>query len=250
MRSASTRALTAVLAACVVIGFGTASFGQGGGNDDGFRDASERADARGGNGGDVRGGDGGRGGSGFLPVCNQNSSDGDYQDATVDCIAGSSGGNGGNAGESVGGNGGVAFTIGPPPRPPPQQRQALADLLVRQARGSFRITITNLGPDTASNIVLTDTLTMDTEWAFSGVAASQGMCTAPPPGLMPPGSSATFTCALGNLAPGASAVVVISDPVIVEIGHAVNNAVVTSNTPDPDATNNGSSFKAELTPAP
>jgi hypothetical protein len=51
--------------------------------------------AQGGNGGDVRGGDGGRGGDGFAPQCDQNSTD-TFSDIgpSVSCGAGGSGGGG------------------------------------------------------------------------------------------------------------------------------------------------------------
>jgi hypothetical protein len=239
MRSASTRVLTAVLAACVVVGFATASFGQAGGNGDGFRDASERADARGGNGGDVRGGDGGRGGNGVLPVCNQNSSDGDYEDATVDCIAGSSGGNGGNAGESVGGNGGVAFTIGPPPPPAqPSVRRILADLGISQVFHSFDITVVNGGPDPATGVMVTGMLAVDQGFGLSGISASQGSC-GNVEGFYADGM-ATYTCSLGTIAPGGSATIVLNTPITDGAAAATNDVIVSSNTADPNVSNNRS----------
>jgi hypothetical protein len=244
MKSASSRVLAAVLAACVVIGFATASFGQVGGNDDGFRDASERADARGGNGGDARGGNGGRGGSGFLPVCNQNSSDGDYEDATVDCIAGASGGNGGNAGESVGGNGGVAFTIGPPP-PPPAVRRILADLGISQFIHSIDITIVNGGPDPATGVMVTGMVTVDTGFGLSGISTSQGSCSNVA-GFYETGV-ATYTCNLGTLAPGASAKIVLDTPITEVSARGISDVTVTSNTPDPDTTNNHSRTPFRIT---
>lgn len=66
--------------------------------------------ANGGNGGDASGGDGGRGGAGFAPECSQNTN-GDGDDAVVDCGAGGSGGDGGDGGTSSGGEGGDAIEI-------------------------------------------------------------------------------------------------------------------------------------------
>ena len=86
---------------------------------------ARRVDAEGGDAGSARGGDGGRGGSGLIPVCNQNTTgaelvdwydeDGNYLRTTgepeVACGAGGRGGEAGDGGRSTAGDGGVAFDI-------------------------------------------------------------------------------------------------------------------------------------------
>jgi hypothetical protein len=65
--------------------------------------------AEGGFGGDVRGGNGGRGGNGFMPICNQNTNGVPDADPVVYCPAGGAGGDAGDGGVSFGGDGGLAF---------------------------------------------------------------------------------------------------------------------------------------------
>lgn len=215
------------------------------------------ADASGGAGGSARGGDGGNGGSGTAPMCNQSTNDvfetDDWADATGPveaCGAGGLGGDAGRAGESVGGNGGIAFGVGPPPPPgapptPEQIRRLLADLGVLQRLGSFIINVANHGPDTAVNATLTANLSATDVASIDSVSTPRGGCTAPEgTGNFP----ITVTCQFGDIPVGDSFDVEIewspgsvcypSDPNVT----ATSVATVANETPDPNLANNTSTL--------
>jgi len=101
---------------------------------------------------------------------------------------------------------------------------------------SYRITATNNGPATATNVIVTDTLPAGV--AFVSAAATQGNCN----------GSGPVNCNLGNLAVGSSAVVTIvvtpSTP-----GQIINTASVTANESDFDSTNNTASTTTVIQPA-
>jgi uncharacterized repeat protein (TIGR01451 family) len=93
---------------------------------------------------------------------------------------------------------------------------------------TYTVTVSNLGPDEAVNVSLTD--------SFSGAAVtigtvvpSQGTCTAPAGGA--------FTCNLGNLAASASATVTIT-VTAGAVGTITNTVSAASDTADPVAGNN------------
>ena len=67
---------------------------------------------------------------------------------------------------------------------------------------TIRITVKNLGP-AGTQASLTDTLPSASP--FVSLVASQGTCDLPPVG-----STGTVTCALGTLAPGATATVTVT----------------------------------------
>jgi hypothetical protein len=214
------------------------------------------ADASGGNGGSARGGDGGRGGTGVGPMCNQNTNDlfetdwweGD-SGPTVACGAGGAGGDAGAAGESIGGNGGIAFGVGPPPPPTTTTtttpRRLLADLFVRQRNGSFIITVGNNGPDPAQAAHLESTLTADTFAFFSSVESTKGTCTGPDASPLLSPSPKMVTCDFGDLAVGELVTVTIHWSRS-EVRVTVTNTAVVSamSPPDPDLTNNSSTLSA------
>src|SRR5207253_11361096 len=70
---------------------------------------------------------------------------------------------------------------------------------VRGGSLNYTITVTNAGPNTATGVVVTDTLNGLT---FNGVGPNQGTCTNPGAG-----NSGLVTCTLGDLANGASATI-------------------------------------------
>jgi hypothetical protein len=234
----------------------------GDGLGDPFATAGFTADATGGAGGEAVGGGGGQGGSGVLPDCNQ-STDGDWwEEPQTECPSGGSGGAAGEGGVSEGGEGGLAFAVGLPALPAPPSPTG-ADLAVSQAQGSFIITIVNNGPQTAVGVVLTDTYSSSGPVEFGGVSTSQGTCSAPSPGSPVGPGSVTFTCAIGDLAPGATATVTIADPLIVALIvfttlslttivpvpiTLTNAASASSSTPDPTPANNSSSLSTDLPP--
>jgi uncharacterized repeat protein (TIGR01451 family) len=94
---------------------------------------------------------------------------------------------------------------------------------------SYTITVTNHGPDTAVDVVVTDDLPAGL--AFESVTPSVGSCNAADP----------VVCSLGDLADGASATVVVNARVVATGGSVVNSASVTADTGDDDGSNDTSS---------
>lgn len=95
----------------------------------------------------------------------------------------------------------------------------------------FDVTVDNLGPDGATNVVLTDTL--PTNATFNSATPSQGTCGAPVAGIV--------TCNLGSIASGGQATVAIN-VTPTSTGTATNTASVTADEADPDTTNNSSTL--------
>ncbi|HEX7174515.1 MAG TPA: PQQ-dependent sugar dehydrogenase [Pyrinomonadaceae bacterium] len=94
-----------------------------------------------------------------------------------------------------------------------------------RANLSYRITVTNNGPGAATGVTLTDTLPASA--SFVSATPTQGSCS----------GTTTVTCALGDLAAGASAVVnIVVQPQA--IGHINNTASVSGAQGDPYFANN------------
>ena len=112
----------------------------------------------------------------------------------------------------------------------------LADLVVGQtvspslvnvgSNASFTINVTNLGPDTANSVMITNALPAGL--TFVSAVASQGSCT---------NNSGVVTCNLGPLTNGGVASVTMQ-VTAVGAGVKTNQASTTSSTPDPVSTNN------------
>ncbi len=110
-----------------------------------------------------------------------------------------------------------------------------ADLVVTKTASSasvlagssleFRIVVRNLGPSTATNVVLTDPL--PNGLLFVGAAPSQGSCS----------GTTTIACALGAIAPQSQAEIVLTVRAL-SAGSFVNSATATLNEPDPTPPNN------------
>ena len=106
---------------------------------------------------------------------------------------------------------------------------------------TFTIGVANNGPNTATNVVVTDPLPPGTVFCTSvqnasctGCSASQGTCTAPAGG-----SNGTVTANLGSLSPGGFGQVTITVTVTAPGGSSVSNtASATSSTQDPNPSNN------------
>ena len=131
-----------------------------------------------------------------------------------------------------------------PARPAGAQTSPEADLSVQKfdfppeqvAVGEtlfYELAIANLGPDTATNAVVTDTLPTNTEFLFT----FSGDCT---------NVGQTVTCNLGDLAPNEQAFVEFA-VCPTEPGTAVNTATASSDTPDPDSSNNTATETTEVT---
>jgi uncharacterized repeat protein (TIGR01451 family) len=128
------------------------------------------------------------------------------------------------------------------------QPQASADLaiavddapdpVVQGGTLTYTLTVTNNGPDPASDVFAQDQQ-LPQPSTFISAVPSQGSCV----------GTSTVTCSLGALASGASATVVITlTPQF--IGTAVNTVVVTSAVSDPNLANNADSEATTSTAAP
>lgn len=103
---------------------------------------------------------------------------------------------------------------------------------------TYTITVTNNGPDTATNVVVSDNLPAGLQYVSA--TPSQGSCAGTDP----------FTCTLGTLNNGASATITLQVLVTATTGTISNTATVTADTDDGTPGNNGSSSPAiPVTPA-
>lgn len=103
---------------------------------------------------------------------------------------------------------------------------------------TYTITVTNNGPDTATNVVVSDNL--PTGLQYVSAIASQGSCSGTDP----------FTCNLGTLNNGASATITLQTLVTATSGTVTNTATVTADTDDGTPGNNsGTSPALPVTPA-
>ena len=94
---------------------------------------------------------------------------------------------------------------------------------------AYRLTVTNNGPATATNVSLTDNLPSGI--ALGAITPTQGACS----------GTTTITCSLGNINAGATAVVTINVTPSAP-GSIVNNASVTAAETDFDPSNNSASI--------
>ncbi len=98
---------------------------------------------------------------------------------------------------------------------------------------TFTLTVSNNGPDTAQGVVVNDALPSQ----FTATSASIG---ASPCTVVPAGPGGTVVCAIGSLAANARATITISGTLAGGTAgqSAVDAATVSSNTGDPDLSNN------------
>ncbi len=89
----------------------------------------------------------------------------------------------------------------------------------------YTITVSNAGPDSASNTTVTDTLPAGV--TFVSATPSQGSCS----------GTTTVTCTLGTLTNGASATITLVVHVVATSGTIVNTATVDSTEDDPTPAN-------------
>ncbi|HEX6086995.1 MAG TPA: DUF11 domain-containing protein [Thermoanaerobaculia bacterium] len=109
---------------------------------------------------------------------------------------------------------------------------------------TWRVTLTNLGPSTASNVSLVDTF--PTGATYSSFTQTGGPAFACVP------SATTLTCTRATLDPAAPATfdITFSVPVTAPVGTITNTATVSSTTPDPVPENNSASALTGIGIAP
>jgi uncharacterized repeat protein (TIGR01451 family) len=105
---------------------------------------------------------------------------------------------------------------------------------------TYTITVTNNGPDTATNVMLTNTLPASASFVAQGSSATQG--SVPTPG--------NPTVSLGTLAAGATATVTIVVTANAASVPSISDSVsITSQPTDPNSKNNSASVTTTVTPA-
>lgn len=111
------------------------------------------------------------------------------------------------------------------------------DPIIVNQQLTYTLTVSNTGPDTATNVVVTDTLPAGA--AFGSATAEQGSC----------GEAAgVVTCNLGNIADGDSVIVtIVVTPTVV--GNNVNSASVIGDVNDPDPGDNSDDEDTDVDPA-
>jgi uncharacterized repeat protein (TIGR01451 family) len=130
-------------------------------------------------------------------------------------------------------------------------RQPLADLDVSMTAPStarngdtliYSIDVANLGPDAARNVVLVDNLPFGT--LFEAVTATGWTCSTPPVGK----AGGTVTCTIDPLAANGQVATSIGVKVKAHSGKGVitNAATVSSDTPDPNTSNNTASVQTTV----
>lgn len=126
-------------------------------------------------------------------------------------------------------------------------KTAAPDPVVAGQNLTYVITVDNVGPAAATNVVVSDTLgSLVNTGGFQSAVASQGTCT---PNAVTNGTSQNLSCNLGTLNAGAQATVtVVVRPSIAVTGPRTNTATVRStDVGDPNQANNSGSVTSQVT---
>ncbi|WP_241777081.1 IPTL-CTERM sorting domain-containing protein [Acidovorax sp. Root275] len=126
-------------------------------------------------------------------------------------------------------------------------KTAAPDPVVAGQNLTYVITVDNVGPAAASNVIVSDTLaSLVNTGGFQSAVASQGSCT---PNGVTNGTSQNLSCNLGTLNSGAQATVtVVVRPSIAVTGPRTNTATVRSpDVGDPNQANNSGSVTSQVT---
>ena len=103
----------------------------------------------------------------------------------------------------------------------------------------YHMTVSNAGPDAASNVVLSDATPANTILGDYGGPGGAWDCNA-----------GGFQCSTPTLAANTtvSGFIMTVQPIDASVTPVVNTATVASDTPDPDTTNNSSTVSTDVTP--
>jgi uncharacterized repeat protein (TIGR01451 family) len=142
----------------------------------------------------------------------------------------------------------ATFVTTPPPPPSADVAVSISGpaSAKKGAQVSYLITVSNAGPDTAHNVVLTNPIPSGA--TFLGVSTSKGACT-------PPKKGGPITCALGDLTVGGGSSNSVSVKVSAKAGSNVLNIVSANSTAngagsataDPQSSNNSASLSTAVT---
>ncbi|MDQ3282017.1 MAG: DUF11 domain-containing protein [Acidobacteriota bacterium] len=114
------------------------------------------------------------------------------------------------------------------------------DPVVTNANVTYTITLTNNGPDAATNVTMTDTLSPGS--TFQSVTPAAGFnCTTPAVN-----STGTVTCTAASFANGATATFTIVAKATAASGSIGNTATASSNTFDPNTANNSATASTTI----
>jgi len=124
------------------------------------------------------------------------------------------------------------------------KKTAAASSIQAGQTASFSIVVSSLGPSSASNVVLTDTLPSGVTWTVSGADAVAAGCAGTVAG------GGTLTCSVGTLAAGATRTVTVSGTTPASTCGELPNTAQVSASNDSDSGNNTSSATITVTCAP
>jgi len=139
-------------------------------------------------------------------------------------------------------------TTPPPPSADVRVTVSGPDSAPQGAQVTYLITVSNLGPDTAHNVVLTNPIPAGSR--FVGISTTRGTCAKP--------SRGSISCSLGDLAKDDSGVSALSVKLTVKAGSTVTDLASASSTTngagaataDPDTSNNWTSLTTTVTGKP
>jgi uncharacterized repeat protein (TIGR01451 family) len=142
----------------------------------------------------------------------------------------------------------ATYVTVPPPPPSADVAVSIAGptSVKKGALVTYVITVSNAGPDTAHNVVLTDPVPAGA--SFVSATTTAGSCTAPRRGV-------PIRCALGDLASSSNAVSTASVRITAKVGSTIANVVSARSTddgaglatPDPEGSNNTASLITTIT---